>query len=131
MHSAPTQFGSWRGAKGLSQKHMLQSADAPPRAAGIGPSDGEGGGSVWLKRAFSMLDKEDLEVDLSRLDSMAKVGLDWLTGLCRLQSGCDSLHAAASRQGGGPSGCMICCGAASCTLPGRNDSMCISCFASI
>ncbi len=45
----------------------------PP--AGIGPSDGEGGGSVWLKRAFSMLDKEDLEVDLNQLDSMAKVGL--------------------------------------------------------
>ena len=29
---------------------------------------------MWLKRAFSMLDREDLEVDLSKLDSMAKVG---------------------------------------------------------
>ena len=75
---------------------MLQGADAWPHAAGIGPSDGEGGGSAWLKRAFSMLDREDLEVDLSRLDSMAKVGLGWLAGLRCLQSACDLLHEAAS-----------------------------------
>ena len=40
----------------------------------MGPSDGEGGGSVWLKRAFSMLEQEDVEVDLEQLDTLAKVG---------------------------------------------------------
>ena len=72
---------------------MLQGSDAWLRAAGIGPSDGEGGGSAWLKRAFSMLDREDLRVDLSQLDSMAKVGLDGLTGLCCLGSAACGLPA--------------------------------------
>ena len=45
-----------------------------PHAAGLGPSDGEGGGSVWLKRAFSMLEQEDVEVDLEQLATLAKVG---------------------------------------------------------
>ena len=44
---------------------------------------------MWLKRAFSMLDKEDLEVDLNQLDSMAKVGLEWLPGVCCLPSAWD------------------------------------------
>ena len=51
---------------------------------------------MWLKRAFFMLDKEDLEVDLSKLDSMAKVGLGWLTGLRCLHCAYDLLHEAAS-----------------------------------
>ena len=63
----------------LSHQHstnILSPADAHAcdHAAGIGPSDGEGGGSVWLKRAFSMLEQEDVEVDLEQLDTLAKVG---------------------------------------------------------
>ena len=75
---------------------LPQGADAWSNSAGIGPSDGEGGGSVWLKRAFSMLDREDLEVDLSQLDSIAKVGLGWLTELPCPHSACHSPHQAAS-----------------------------------
>ncbi len=29
---------------------------------------------MWLKRAFSMLEQEDVEVDLEQLDTLAKVG---------------------------------------------------------
>ena len=99
-------------------QHPALSADAWCYAAGIGPSDGEGGGSLWLKRAFSMLDREDLEVDLSKLDSMAKVGLGWMTGLRCRPSACDLLQAAASCQGGRPPGCMVGCGSTACLLPG-------------
>lgn len=92
LHFALTGFGPGSGAK----HSCTRAGDASERvqawssAAGIGPSDGEGGGSVWLKRAFSMLDKEDLEVDLSKLDSIAKVGLGWMTGLraCTLPLTC-------------------------------------------
>ena len=29
---------------------------------------------MWLNRAFSMLEQEDVEVDLEQLDTLAKVG---------------------------------------------------------
>ena len=92
LHFALTGFGPGSGAKHSSTRagDASERVQAWSSAAGIGPSDGEGGGSVWLKRAFSMLDKEDLEVDLSKLDSIAKVGLGWMTGLraCTLPLTC-------------------------------------------
>ena len=45
-----------------------------PLAVGMGPSDGEGGGSEWLQRAFSVLELEDVELDLEQLDTLGKVG---------------------------------------------------------
>ena len=45
---------------------------------------------MWLKRAFSMLDQEDVEVDLEQLDTLAKVG----TGVQ------GRVHKGASAQGG-------------------------------
>ena len=49
---------------------------------GMGPSDGERGGSEWLKRAFPVLELEDLEQDMEQLDSLGKVGtgVHWGTG---------------------------------------------------
>ena len=44
-----------------------------PPTVGVGPSDGEGGGSEWLKRAFSVLELEDVELDME-LDTLGKVG---------------------------------------------------------
>ena len=45
-----------------------------PLTAGMGPSDGEGGGSEWLQRAFSVLELEDVELDMEQLDTLGKVG---------------------------------------------------------
>eukprot|EP00891_Asterochloris_glomerata_P009139 jgi/Astpho2/9139/Aster-07787 len=43
------------------------------RNTDIGLSDGEGGGSEWLKRAFSVLELEDVELHLEQLDTLGKV----------------------------------------------------------
>ena len=40
----------------------------------MGPSHGEEGGSEWLDRAFSVLELEDVELDLEQLDTLGKVG---------------------------------------------------------
>ena len=42
--------------------------------AGMGPSNREEGGSEWLQRAFSVLQLEDVELDLEQLDTLGKVG---------------------------------------------------------
>ena len=47
-----------------------------PFTAGIGPSDGEGGGSEWLRQAFSVLELEDVELDMEQLDTLGKVGCE-------------------------------------------------------
>jgi hypothetical protein len=39
--------------------------------SGIGTG---GGAPQWLRRAFSLLEREDLELDLSMLDALEKVG---------------------------------------------------------
>ena len=40
----------------------------------MGPSSREEGGSEWLQRAFSVLELEDVELDLEQLDTLGKVG---------------------------------------------------------
>ena len=40
----------------------------------MGPFHGEGASSEWLKRAFSVLELEDVELDMEQLDTLGKVG---------------------------------------------------------
>ena len=40
----------------------------------MGSSHGEGASSKWLQRAFSVLELEDVELDLEQLDTLGKVG---------------------------------------------------------